>query len=479
MKQKTKKASRLARTALAGAIALAASSAVIASPAFDFHWRLNGLTGASQDVPGDTEDGNAEIPAPGDNNAGEGDGITKPHDIKFSGGGDKVSGNVGGSGNVTVVDNATGETIGSGSANSEGEFTVALDPPVTGGDEVTVIATDGSGSDSASDSVVVIVPDHVGPLDDSAWVAYAQRNGLSYHSQWEEVAWSANRQEYYKKTFPQIPSEPFPNRNPEGSLSFICCQLPDSGVHTLTHVDGLSSLETVGGSLSFTFSSSLRDISGLANLRRVENNLTFFRTKVTSLAPLQNLEFVGGRLGLTQIPLSNLNGLEGLKEVGELRAYIDDNNPSYGAIINNIDGLKNLERAGYIGLQGTSIRHVDALSNLTEITMPNEGYKGIDLSDNQYLASIEGLRNLTHVIGAIKLINVPNIVDLSPLNNIAYMEPNRLHIDKSFSSRGSRVGYKRISPDAWLCQPENSDVFFVPSNPRAVRNYATQADVCG
>ncbi|PMR67042.1 hypothetical protein C1H66_21340, partial [Halomonas heilongjiangensis] len=106
---------------------------------------LAGISGSST--------GGSSSRAPGDPDVGA------PSDFDFADDGSSISGR-GQPGTAVIVTDSDGNVIGDGLVDENGDFTVDLDPPVRGGDEITVVAEDGDGNQS--DPVTVTVPEGVG-----------------------------------------------------------------------------------------------------------------------------------------------------------------------------------------------------------------------------------------------------------------------------------------------------------------------------
>lgn len=101
-----------------------------------------------------------------DNNPGNGgDGgqdpgvdVTPPNNINFNNSGTTTTGNAD-AGNIVYVYDENGNNIGNGFVDEEGNFSITLNPPVTGGDQLTYVAENGDGV--RSEQVIVTVPSDV------------------------------------------------------------------------------------------------------------------------------------------------------------------------------------------------------------------------------------------------------------------------------------------------------------------------------
>ncbi len=110
----------------------------------------------------------------------------------------------------------------------------------------------------------------------------------------------------------------------------------------LTHLDGLSCLESVGGNMYI--SGNLGDIDGLANLAKVDGDLSLARLPaLTSLSGLRSLNSIGGYFNISGCNrLRALDGLESLRQVeGELIIEHNKNLPTCEAheLMNQLEVL--------------------------------------------------------------------------------------------------------------------------------------------
>ena len=115
-----------------------------------------------------------------------------------------------------------------------------------------------------------------------------------------------------------------------------------NGGGSVTNIDGLADLASVGGNLNIDPYTTLTDLDGLANLVSVGGHLIFGNnTSLTNIDGLPALTSVGGVLGFdTNLGLVNIDGLNNLVSIGqELRIYKNN------ALI-NINGLVNLTTVG-------------------------------------------------------------------------------------------------------------------------------------
>lgn len=132
-----------------------------------------------------------------------------------------------------------------------------------------------------------------------------------------------------------------------------------SGMNSLTNFEGLNNLTTVNKLLEVRYNENLVSTKGLESLT-VAKELDFTFNNINDLTGLKNLVSVDIFL-LGYNNLSNLDGLESLREAGEI--LIGHNN-----ILDNINGLKNLEKIDNLNFLGVKVLDISGLSGLREVT---------------------------------------------------------------------------------------------------------------
>jgi hypothetical protein len=161
-----------------------------------------------------------------------------------------------------------------------------------------------------------------------------------------------------------------------------------------TSCSGASCAGTAGGTEgqagAFTGAATIVNTADLAWMRNVVNltgALTINATTLTQINNLANLRTVGGGLSIqNNTGLSNLTGLAGLQTVGG-DVYINTN-----SALSSI-GLSSLMFVGgYFNIYNNdAVTNLGALTALTTV----EGY--VNIEHNQLLVHIDGLSNLTFV----------------------------------------------------------------------------------
>ena len=164
---------------------------------------------------------------------------------------------------------------------------------------------------------------------------------------------------------------------------------------TLTNLDGLSALTSVGGRLSISWNRALTNLDGLSALTSVGGDLSIdLNYALTNLDGLGALTSVGGTLHVSDNDaLTNLDGLSGITSVGGWGLLIDNNNS-----LTNLDGLSALTSVVYL-----AIYYNDALTNL-------DGLSGITSVSSLFIFANPALTNLDG-LGALISVGGNNLVE--------------------------------------------------------------------
>ena len=227
-----------------------------------------------------------------------------------------------------------------------------------------------------------------------------------------------------------------------GSLSIAGRETP-ALVDTVTSLAALSSLTSIGGSLSID-ANTVSSLEGLENLTSIGGGLTIVgripNTRnpngpaLISLRGLNNLTSVEGRLDIRSTFLTSLEGLDNLRSVGET-LYVGGNPlltslegpnklTSLGgslaieanALLTSLEGLNNLTAIGetlHIA-NNPLLTSLDGLNTLTSVGS-DDSRRGLTILSNPLLTSLEGLNNLASVGGSIQIAGV----GLTSLNAIS------------------------------------------------------------
>jgi len=229
----------------------------------------------------------------------------------------------------------------------------------------------------------------------------------------------------------QIDSFPInhPNCTEIGGYVTIQGSLPP----TITNLNGLSGLTTVGG-LIFTGNLAMANLTGLNNVTSIGGNLKFdFAYGIYSLTGLDNLTSIGGSLEFTATDeLNSLRGLDNLTSIGS------DLNCRENFSLTSLTGLGNLasiqgnlniyENDNITSLTGldslVSIRgfltvgynpKLTSFSGLHKVTSIGGDF---NCSSNYSLTSLTGLDNLTSIGGSLIMTFNMALTNLTGLNNL-------------------------------------------------------------
>jgi hypothetical protein len=195
----------------------------------------------------------------------------------------------------------------------------------------------------------------------------------------------------------------------------------------LLTLDGLSALESIGGTLRASIASRIEEIS-LPELRSVAT-LVLDRPGQLETLSLPMLSSVEGRLSIQGGKLADLTGLSRLERVGNLELSSER--------IESLAGLENLVEAHGIQLISvtrlTSLSPLARLASLTTLTVRDtriqtlRGLEGVesllqlDLHANAWLTSVDGLEGLKRA-GSILILNCRQLESLGGLRNLRSLD---------------------------------------------------------
>ena len=188
---------------------------------------------------------------------------------------------------------------------------------------------------------------------------------------------------------------------------------------TITNLNGLSVLTSIGHYLEISVVPNLNDLSGLHNLTSIGYNLEILlATGLSDLSGFNSLGYIGGSLILEHnFGLMDLTGLNNLSYIGE------------DIWIGYCDSLTSLA-----GLE--SLTHISGNLNLGDNDYT--GYCG-----NVALISLTGLDNITTVEGDVEIHLNPLLPDLTGLNKLESVG-GRLSIE-SDTSLTSLTGLEKLT----------------------------------
>jgi hypothetical protein len=209
-------------------------------------------------------------------------------------------------------------------------------------------------------------------------------------------------------------------------LTYVSEWLFINATETMTHVNGLGSLTSIGD-LNISTNAGLTNVEGLAALTSVERNLTIWGNPVLhDLDGLESLTEVGTGVSIsTHSALANIDGLSSLTSIGDY-LYI-----WYNDALTNVDGLAALESIGgqvnilangvlgdldglsALGSIGGSlfVDNNDALANVDGLGALNSVGEHLSVIYNDVLTNVDGLAGLDFVGGDLGVWGNPQLSD--------------------------------------------------------------------
>lgn len=238
----------------------------------------------------------------------------------------------------------------------------------------------------------------------SAWVTFAQNNGpLDHDAEWENTSWANESLTY-------LPSEPYPNSFPTSIALHY---------NSLTQVDALSSLKTIGSNL-YLGDNGLLNINGLANLETVYGSLDIKNNNLTDASALDGVT-IHGTFNASNNNLDDVMWFSGVTP--KHHVYLGGN------AIASLQGMESFTSFPRdLGLEDNLITNVDGLSSLESVAF------SFDLSNNQ-IGNLNGLSSLKTVGGRF-WISRNDFTDLTPLSSLTSVYEFRCDVCKATSLAG-------------------------------------------
>jgi hypothetical protein len=201
---------------------------------------------------------------------------------------------------------------------------------------------------------------------------------------------------------------------------------------SLENLNAFSNLSEVN-TLEIGSSWSLKNISGLGNLKKVKGNFVFtFNHGISDFESLSNLQDIEGKLSIhTCASLKNINGFENIKQ---LRGGLQISNCDSLIDLSGLRNLKSVDVSCYfVNLE--SLRSFHGLDSLTEVgnwgvsnLSSIKNFDGLNsdlvihgnvgINDNDSLVSFEGLENTEHLYGSLELKYNPKLQTLEHLHHL-------------------------------------------------------------
>lgn len=232
---------------------------------------------------------------------------------------------------------------------------------------------------------------------------------------------------------------------------------------TITNLDGLAQLESIGGFLTIEDNSALVSLGGLNGLSSVGGINAFIDLTIdnndalTDLNGLNNLSAIGGDLIVANNDsLTSLNGLDSLSYCWEL-AILNNN------ALMNLDGLGSLVSPRL----HIEVRSNDALTSLKGLEKLTSIGGGLKVLFNDAMTSLSGVEGVLEIgittggnYGDLWIQGNENLTSLSGIENIDYTSINTLRINSS--------------PNLSVCELENiCNYLAVPPNTAIVSGNAS------
>ncbi|HET8828829.1 MAG TPA: hypothetical protein VFM79_05785 [Pelobium sp.] len=154
---------------------------------------------------------------------------------------------------------------------------------------------------------------------------------------------------------------------------------------------------------------SVTNLKGLSDIKKIDGKFTIFKSTLTNLAGLENLESVGDALSIgSNESLKNFDALKSVKKVGGF--LLINANP----VLENIEGLKAIKNIGGY-LQVTNNAKLVDLKGLNAV----QGIgKYIHIVNNTLLENLMSSNTLKSINGQIQIRSNPALKSLVGFNNL-------------------------------------------------------------
>nr|NQU91118.1 T9SS type A sorting domain-containing protein [Bacteroidota bacterium] len=204
---------------------------------------------------------------------------------------------------------------------------------------------------------------------------------------------------------------------------------------TITNLNGLVALNSVGGSVNIQYNPLLTSLEGLDDLGTIGGNLRLTNNNaLSSLEHLEDLTYIGGGFeSINNIALSSIAGIGSLNYIGDFlkieRCYsltnLDGLNnlttiPGMLKIMKNdlLENINGLENISFVG-GGLSIHEAEALSSLSPLANISEIGGGLSISNIDLLNDLSGLENVTTIGGGVSVWSNEMLSDITALQNLS------------------------------------------------------------
>lgn len=217
---------------------------------------------------------------------------------------------------------------------------------------------------------------------------------------------------------------------PSGNVTFIYQQDVAHFVvayPNCTHITGNLNIGEMNN-----FNTTVSDISALSNFTKIDGNLNISNTLLTNLQGLQGLNDLGGNLFIANN--SRLASVEHLSNLTETNGFTFVENSALTSLqgLHNLTNINGNVRLMYNNsLQNLSLTNLNAVGGYFEVVYNNSlsSFNGLNnlesiasfitISGNNQLSNLEALENLVNVEGAkIGINDNPQLVSLQGIHNI-------------------------------------------------------------
>jgi hypothetical protein len=174
----------------------------------------------------------------------------------------------------------------------------------------------------------------------------------------------------------------------------------------LTSLAGLDNLDDFYGALIIGNNNLLLNLTGLEKLEHIEYFACHGNQGLTNLEGLNNLITINGSLALGDNPsMPSLAGLDNLSYTGGI--YLESTS------LFSFAGLESLDSAGTIQLYDNEyITSLEGLSDLKSITY------GLQIENNALLNSFDGLEELNTIGGGLIIVNNNSLTSIESLTDV-------------------------------------------------------------
>ncbi len=218
--------------------------------------------------------------------------------------------------------------------------------------------------------------------------------------------------------FSQAQIDAFPNNYPDDNGMPLFVTIQGSNI---VNLDSLISLDSIGHTLLITENDSLNSLKGLDSLTYVQNIIIENNTTLNSLNGLNALYSVEVHLVIkNNDELSDLSGLNNLYSVGDT------------ATLGNYGGIKIEDNDGLASLHG-----LDNLVYVIGYKRSNLSC-GVGIINNASLENLNGLESLVLVEGAMNIDNNASLITLTGLESLNKVG-NCLHKFGFITSKGIQI----------------------------------------